>query len=84
MFQIPDLLTLVREFNQRDLMRFLTLLCAGKHWSAEKVANVFAPAKETEQGVVDWLMKSGIDGSRHTYSTGKFLVPFLSCKRFCF
>ncbi|TVY84969.1 Tripeptidyl-peptidase sed1 [Lachnellula suecica] len=43
----------------------------GKHWSAEKVANVFAPAKKTHDGVVDWLVSYGIDASRHTYSTGR-------------
>jgi tripeptidyl-peptidase I len=42
----------------------------GKHWSAEKIANTFAPAKKTQDGVVDWLVKSGIDATRHTYSTG--------------
>lgn len=43
---------------------------SGKHWSSEKVANVFAPAKKTAEGVADWLTKSGIEASRHTYSTG--------------
>jgi hypothetical protein len=42
----------------------------GKHWSAEKIANTFAPAKKTTDGVADWLVKSGIDASRQTYSTG--------------
>ncbi|KAF8857370.1 subtilisin-like protein [Acephala macrosclerotiorum] len=48
----------------------------GKHWSAEKVANVFAPAKETQDGVADWLMKSGIDVERHSYSTGRNWIQF--------
>lgn len=44
---------------------------AGKHWSAERIANTFAPAEETAAGVAEWLVKSGIDAARHTYSTGK-------------
>ncbi|KAE8446870.1 hypothetical protein EG329_011501 [Mollisiaceae sp. DMI_Dod_QoI] len=48
----------------------------GKHWSAEKVANVFAPAKKTQEGVEDWLVKFGIDGTRHTYSTGRNWIQF--------
>lgn len=47
-----------------------TNMRTGKHWSAEKVANVFAPAKQTADGVADWLATSGIETSRHTYSTG--------------
>lgn len=47
-----------------------TNMKTGKHWSAEKVANVFAPAKQTADGVAEWLAKSGIETSRHTYSTG--------------
>ncbi|TVY58927.1 Aorsin [Lachnellula cervina] len=43
----------------------------GKHWSAEKIANTFAPSKKTQDGVVDWLVKSGIDVGRHKYSTGR-------------
>ncbi|TVY16705.1 Aorsin [Lachnellula arida] len=43
----------------------------GKHWSAEKIANTFAPSKKTQDGVVDWLVKSGIDAGRHKYSTGR-------------
>jgi tripeptidyl-peptidase I len=44
----------------------------GKHWSAEKVANTFAPAKKTQDGVADWLVEFGIDAERHTYSTGTY------------
>ncbi|KAH6662834.1 peptidase S8/S53 domain-containing protein [Halenospora varia] len=46
----------------------------GKHWSAEEVANTFAPTKKTHDSVTDWLVKSGIDATRHTSSTGKILL----------
>ncbi len=42
----------------------------GKHWSAEQVANTFAPSQETKNAVTEWLAKSGIDLTRITYSTG--------------
>ena len=42
----------------------------GKHWSAEKVANMFAPAKETSEKTVEWLVASGIDPSRLKHSVG--------------
>lgn len=45
---------------------------AGKHWSAEKVANVFAPHPETKDTVMDWLVESGIDRSRLSLSAGKY------------
>jgi tripeptidyl-peptidase I len=48
----------------------------GKHWSAEKIANTFAPAKKTTDGVADWLVKSGIDATRQTYSTGTSRVNY--------
>ena len=43
---------------------------SGKHWSAEKVANTFAPTKKTMDSVADWLVEFGIDSERHTFSTG--------------
>jgi Pro-kumamolisin, activation domain len=45
----------------------------GKHWSAEKVANTFAPAKKTMDGVADWLVEFGIDAERHSFSTGTYI-----------
>lgn len=42
----------------------------GKHWSAEKIANTFAPSREATDTVTNWLLDSGIDASRLTYSTG--------------
>lgn len=43
----------------------------GKHWSAEKVANTFAPHPETKDAVMNWLIESGIDRSRLSLSSGK-------------
>lgn len=42
----------------------------GKHWTAEQVANTFAPHQETKDAVTDWLIESGIDRSRLSFSTG--------------
>jgi hypothetical protein len=50
----------------------------GKHWSAEKVAEVFAPEKDTSNGVMNWLTTSGIDAKRLKYSTGRCHRPYLS------
>lgn len=41
----------------------------GKHWSAEKVANMFAPHPEAKNTVMDWLHESGIHRSRLSLST---------------
>jgi hypothetical protein len=46
----------------------------GKHWSAEKVANTFAPHPETKDTVMDWLVESGIDRSRLSLSAGESKV----------
>lgn len=54
----------------------LTSACTGKHWSAEKVANVFAPAKETSDKTVQWLVDSGIDATRLTHSKGRNWIEF--------
>lgn len=43
----------------------------GKHWSAEQVANTFAPTKESIDTTVDWLVSSGIDRSRIKHSKGR-------------
>jgi tripeptidyl-peptidase I len=47
----------------------------GKHWSAEKIANTFAPHPNTKNGVTDWLIESGINRDRISYSTGKSIDP---------
>jgi hypothetical protein len=49
----------------------------GKHWSAEKVANTFAPTKETMDRVADWLVEFGIDAERHTFSIGTYYLRLL-------
>ena len=48
-------------------------ILSGKHWTAERVANTFAPHKETKDTVTEWLVDSGIDGSRLSFSTGSFI-----------
>ncbi|KAJ4422716.1 hypothetical protein N0V82_002613 [Gnomoniopsis sp. IMI 355080] len=48
----------------------------GKHWSAEKVANTFAPHPETKNAVMDWLEESGIERSRLSLATGHNWVQF--------
>lgn len=48
----------------------------GKHWSAEKVANTFAPTKKTHDEVTYWLVKFGIDANRHSYSVGRNWIQF--------
>lgn len=48
----------------------------GKHWSAEKVANYFAPHKETSDRTVDWLVASGIQAARLKHSVGRNWVEF--------
>lgn len=45
----------------------------GKHWTADKVANIFAPAKETSDRVVEWLRSAGIDAKRLKHSAGTHL-----------
>lgn len=48
----------------------------GKHWSAEKVANVFSPTKETSDKTTEWLVNSGIDASRLGHSKGRNWIEF--------
>ena len=53
----------------------------GKHWTAEQVANMFAPAKETSDRTIDWLVNSGIEESRLKHSVGMIhLQPQLFAK----
>ena len=74
MFLTPDPPILVRRFRLESIFLYLlTFATTGKHWSAEKVANTFAPTKETHDGVVSWLVKAGIDASRHAHSTGTYI-----------
>lgn len=68
MYRTLSLPTSVWTSESKKQQEYLSRI--GKHWSAEKIANTFAPSKKTQDGVVDWLVKSGIDVGRHKYSTG--------------
>ncbi|KAJ2989765.1 hypothetical protein NUW58_g3301 [Xylaria curta] len=48
----------------------------GKHWSAEQVANTFAPAPEAKNAVLKWLVNAGIDRKRISLSKGHNWVQF--------
>lgn len=43
----------------------------GKHWSVDKIVDHFAPATETINAVVDWLMQSSVEWSRLRFSPSK-------------
>lgn len=42
----------------------------GKHWSAKKIAETFAPSEDSVSAVLDWLSDHGISGSRVKQSQG--------------
>ncbi|KAJ7753566.1 peptidase S8/S53 domain-containing protein [Mycena metata] len=46
----------------------------GQHWSAEKVAQVFAPANESRDAVAAWLVGAGFDKERLRMSHNKAWV----------
>lgn len=48
----------------------------GRHWSAEKVANTFAPHQSTKDAVMDWLADAGIHPSRVSLAKGHNWVEF--------
>ncbi|KAI1827579.1 peptidase S8/S53 domain-containing protein [Xylaria intraflava] len=48
----------------------------GKHWSAEKIANTFAPSSETKNAITQWLVDSGIARPRITLSKGHNWIQF--------
>ncbi|KAI0872551.1 peptidase S8/S53 domain-containing protein [Hypoxylon argillaceum] len=48
----------------------------GKHWTAEEVANTFAPAPATKKAVLKWLVDSGIERPRISLSKGHNWVEF--------
>ncbi|TVY80512.1 Tripeptidyl-peptidase sed1 [Lachnellula suecica] len=48
----------------------------GKHWSAEKVAEMFSPSAETVFAVKSWLHASGIEPSRIRMSKSRNWVEF--------
>jgi hypothetical protein len=43
----------------------------GKHWTAEQVANTFAPHPDASKTTLEWLQNSGIDLQRVKHSVGK-------------
>jgi tripeptidyl-peptidase-1 len=45
-------------------------MAVGKHWTAEQIANTFAPHPKSKNTVLDWLVDSGIDRSRLSMSKG--------------
>lgn len=48
----------------------------GKHWSAEKIANTFAPSKHTADQVESWLLNFGISPDRLSFSKGRNWIQF--------
>ncbi|KAH5360136.1 hypothetical protein HBI48_104470 [Parastagonospora nodorum] len=48
----------------------------GKFWTAEKVANTFAPHPETSEAVLAWLTESGITLERIKHSKGRNWIEF--------
>jgi tripeptidyl-peptidase-1 len=48
----------------------------GKHWSAQEVADMFAPAPESVEMVKEWLVASGIDLERVRMSKSRNWLTF--------
>lgn len=48
----------------------------GKHYTAEEVAEIFAPAQPAVDIVREWLISSGISASRLTQSVNKQWLQF--------
>ncbi|KAI1111587.1 peptidase S8/S53 domain-containing protein [Nemania sp. NC0429] len=48
----------------------------GKHWTAEEVANTFAPSTATKNAILGWLVESGIERPRISLSKGHNWVQF--------
>ena len=48
----------------------------GRHWSADKVAETFAPLKETTEKVTKWLLETGIGEHRISHSQGRNWLQF--------
>ncbi|KAH7092125.1 peptidase S8/S53 domain-containing protein [Paraphoma chrysanthemicola] len=48
----------------------------GKHWTAERVANTFAPHPEASDSTIEWLTTSGIELNRIKHSKGRNWVEF--------
>ncbi|KAF7527340.1 hypothetical protein G7054_g10491 [Neopestalotiopsis clavispora] len=48
----------------------------GKHWTAEQIAETFAPSRESIGAVRQWLEDEGIDSDRVTLSRGRHWLEF--------
>ncbi|KAJ2891253.1 hypothetical protein MKZ38_000692 [Zalerion maritima] len=48
----------------------------GKHWSADKIIETFAPTGETIESVMNWLQEEGIDASRLRLSRARTWISF--------
>jgi tripeptidyl-peptidase-1 len=48
----------------------------GKHYTAEEVADLFAPSKSTTDAIYDWLVSSGIPRESVSQSTNKQWMQF--------
>ncbi|KAF2090832.1 subtilisin-like protein [Saccharata proteae CBS 121410] len=48
----------------------------GKHWTPEKVVDMFKPAEETIEAVREWLVQSGIAAHRITHTDNKGWFAF--------
>ncbi|KAH6642332.1 peptidase S8/S53 domain-containing protein [Boeremia exigua] len=48
----------------------------GKHWTAEQVANTFAPHPHASKTTLEWLQSSGVDLKRIKHSIGRNWVEF--------
>jgi len=48
----------------------------GKHWTPEKVTEVFAPSEASVDAVKGWLVGSGIDSARIVHSDNKAWLAF--------
>lgn len=42
----------------------------GKHWTVDKVRDMFAPSQDTREKVTNWLVDSGISSQRLKHNTG--------------
>ncbi|KAK2629774.1 hypothetical protein QTJ16_000594 [Diplocarpon rosae] len=48
----------------------------GKHWSKQKVVDMFSPSRESIEAVREWLSSSGIDESRLQMSKSRTWITF--------
>ncbi|EOA86025.1 uncharacterized protein SETTUDRAFT_177490 [Exserohilum turcica Et28A] len=48
----------------------------GKHWTAERVANTFAPSQQASDTTLAWLREAGIGSQRVKHSVGRNWLEF--------